>query len=60
VTDRTIDYDRWYPEVPAVLDTNQLADQLHTNEQNIRPWVREGYHPGSSQTRRAQVHIPQA
>ena len=45
MTDRTIDYDRWYPEVPAVLDTNQLADQLHTNEQNIRPWVREGIIP---------------
>lgn len=38
MTDRSIDYDRWYPEVPAVLDTNQLADLLHTNEQIIRAW----------------------
>jgi len=36
-----IDYDRWYPEVPPVLDTHQLA----TNEQIIRAWVREGIIP---------------
>jgi len=40
-----IDYDRWYPEVPAVMDTRQLADLLHTNEQIIRGWVREGVLP---------------
>ncbi|MEX0667352.1 MAG: hypothetical protein WD313_03385 [Acidimicrobiia bacterium] len=33
-----IDYERWYPEVPAVMDTRQLADLLHTNEQIIRAW----------------------
>ena len=40
-----IDYDRWYPEVPAVLDTRQLAELLNTNEQIIRAWVREGLIP---------------
>ena len=40
-----IDYDRWYPEVPAVMDTRQLAELLHTNEQIIRGWVREGVLP---------------
>jgi hypothetical protein len=40
-----IDYDRWYPEVPAVMDSRQLAHLLHTNEQIIRAWVREGIIP---------------
>lgn len=40
-----IDYDRWYPEVPAVMDTRQLAELLHTNEQIVRAWVREGILP---------------
>ncbi len=40
-----IDYDRWYPEVPAILDTRQLAELLHTNEQIVRAWVREGIIP---------------
>jgi len=41
----TIDYERWYPEVPAVLDTKQLAVLLNTNEQIVRAWVREGIIP---------------
>jgi excisionase family DNA binding protein len=40
-----VDYDRWYPEVPAVMDTKQLAELLHTNDQIIRAWVREGVIP---------------
>lgn len=40
-----IDYDRWYPEVPPVRNTHQLADLLNTNEQIIRAWVREGIIP---------------
>jgi predicted DNA-binding transcriptional regulator AlpA len=40
-----IDYDRWYPEVAAVMDTRQLAELLCTNEQIIRGWVREGILP---------------
>jgi len=40
-----IDYEHWYPEVPAVMDTRQLADLLHTNEQIVRAWVREGILP---------------
>ena len=40
-----IDYDRWYPEVPAVMDTKQLAELLSTNEQIVRAWVREGIIP---------------
>lgn len=45
MTDGTIDYDRWYPEAPAVMDTKQLAELLNTNEQIIRTWVREGIVP---------------
>ena len=41
----TIDYERWYPEVPAVMDTKQLAVLLNTNEQIVRAWVREGIIP---------------
>ncbi len=40
-----IDYGRWYPEVPAVMDTKQLAQLLSTNEQIVRAWVREGIIP---------------
>jgi predicted DNA-binding transcriptional regulator AlpA len=45
VTGESIDYDRWYPEVPAVMDTKQLAELLQTNEQIIRAWVRGGIMP---------------
>lgn len=45
MSEGTIDYDRWYPEVPAVMDTKQLAELLSTNEQIIRAWVREGIIP---------------
>lgn len=40
-----IDYQDWYPEVPPVMDTKQVAELLHTNEQIIRAWVREGTIP---------------
>ena len=45
MTGGTIDYQRWYPEVPAVMDTRQLAGLLNTNEQIVRAWVREGIIP---------------
>ena len=45
MTEGTVDYDRWYPEVPAVMDTKQLAELLNTNEQIVRAWVREGIIP---------------
>jgi excisionase family DNA binding protein len=45
VTSAHIDYDRWYPEVPPVMDTKQLAELLHTNEQILRAWVRDGIIP---------------
>ena len=41
----TVDYERWYPEVPAVMDTKQLAVLLNTNDQIVRAWVREGIIP---------------
>lgn len=40
-----IDYDDWYPDVPPVMETKQLAELLHTNEQIVRAWVREGTIP---------------
>jgi len=40
-----VEYQDWYPEVPPVMDSKQLAELLHTNEQIIRAWVREGTIP---------------
>ncbi len=40
-----IEYEDWDPEVPPVMDTRELAELLHTNEQIIRAWVREGTIP---------------
>ena len=40
-----IDYDRWYPEVLAVMDAKQLAELLNTSDQIVRAWVREGIIP---------------
>ncbi|NOY56106.1 MAG: helix-turn-helix domain-containing protein [Actinobacteria bacterium] len=45
MTGGEINYDRWYPEVPAVMDTRQLAGLLGTNVQIVRAWVREGIIP---------------
>jgi hypothetical protein len=39
------DYDRWYSEVPAVMEAKQLADLLQTSDQIVRLWVREGIIP---------------
>jgi excisionase family DNA binding protein len=46
-----VDYDRWYPEVPAVMDTKQLAELLSTNEQIVRAWVRDGIIPAHRKPR---------
>lgn len=40
-----VDYKYWYPDVPAVMDTRQLAELLHTNEQIVRAWARDGVLP---------------
>lgn len=40
-----IDYAEWYPDVPPVMDTKQLADLLNTNEQIIRSYARDGVVP---------------
>ncbi|MGH7510952.1 MAG: helix-turn-helix domain-containing protein [Acidimicrobiia bacterium] len=40
-----IDYERWYPEVPAVMDSKQLAELLNTSDQIVRAWAREGIIP---------------
>ncbi len=40
-----IDYAQWYPDVPPVMDTNQLAELLDTNEQIVRAYAREGIVP---------------
>lgn len=45
MTGPEVDYDRWYPEVPAIMDTKQLAELLNTNDQIVRTWVREGIIP---------------
>lgn len=40
-----IDYARWYPDVPPVMDSKQLAQLLSTNEQIIRAYARDGVLP---------------
>ncbi|MFP3881919.1 MAG: helix-turn-helix domain-containing protein [Actinomycetota bacterium] len=40
-----IDYADWYPDVPPVMDTKQLAELLNTNEQIIRAYARDGILP---------------
>lgn len=40
-----IDYQKWYPEVPPIMDVKQMAELLKTNEQIIRLYVREAQLP---------------
>ncbi len=40
-----IDYARWYPDVPPVMDTRQLSELLNTNEQIVRAYARDGVIP---------------
>ena len=40
-----IDYAQWYPDVPPVMDSKQLAKLLSTNEQIIRAYARDGVIP---------------
>ncbi len=51
------DYNRWYPEVPAVLDVKQLAQLLNTNDQIIRQWVREGIIPAHRRDGGRKLHF---
>lgn len=38
-------YEKWYPDVPAIMDSRQLAALLSTSDQVIRSWAREGVIP---------------
>ena len=40
-----ITYERWYPDVPPVMDSQQLAELLNTSDQIVRIWAREGVIP---------------
>ncbi len=40
-----IDYEHFYPDVPPVMDSRQLADLLNTNEQIVRAYARDGVLP---------------
>jgi len=51
------DYDRWYPEVPAVMDAKQLADLLHTSDQIVRLWVRERIIPAHRKERGSKLYF---
>ena len=51
------DYDRWYPEVPAVMDAKQLAELLQTSDQIIRLWVREGIIPAHRRKGGRKLHF---
>lgn len=40
-----ITYERWYPDVPPVMDSQQLAELLSTSDQVVRILAREGTIP---------------
>lgn len=40
-----ITYERWYPDVPPVMDSRELAELLSTSDQIVRIWAREGVIP---------------
>ena len=40
-----VDYAKWYPDVPPIMDTKQLAELLNTNEQIVRAYARDGTVP---------------
>lgn len=40
-----VDYAKWYPDVPPIMDTKQLAELLNTNEQIVRAYARDGIVP---------------
>ena len=40
-----ITYEKWYPDVPPVMDSGELAELLSTSDQVIRIWAREGVIP---------------
>jgi excisionase family DNA binding protein len=40
-----ITYEKWYPDVLPIMDSQQLADLLSTSDQVIRSWAREGVIP---------------
>ena len=42
---REIEYENWYPDVPPVMTVEHLADLLHTSDQVVRAWVRDGTIP---------------
>ncbi|MEA1902220.1 MAG: helix-turn-helix domain-containing protein [Actinomycetota bacterium] len=37
--------EKWYPDVPPVMDSQALAELLSTSDQVIRIWAREGVIP---------------
>ena len=41
----SVDYAVWYPDVPPIMDTKQLAELLNTNEQIVRAYARDGTVP---------------
>ena len=43
--DSEVTYERWYPDVRPVMDSQYLAELLTTSEQVIRAWAREGVIP---------------
>ena len=52
-----VDYALWYPDVPPVMDTKQLAELLNTNEQIVRAYAPRWHRPRPPQTGRPQVHL---
>lgn len=40
-----ITYEKWYPDVPPVMDSQELADLLSASDQVIRTLAREGIIP---------------
>ncbi len=45
MTEGRIDYDRWYPEVPAVMGSKQLAKLLNTKTKSFERGFATGLSP---------------
>ena len=43
--DPEITHEKWYPDVPPVMDSQELAELLSASDQVIRTWAREGVIP---------------
>lgn len=54
---KEIDYEKWYPDVKPVMDVQDMAQLLATNDQIIRLYVREGTLPAHRRKGGRKLHF---